>query len=273
MHALTWDFDRVLVYIPVIDFPIYWYGFLFALGLLAAQRLLQKNLLASGLENESSAHNLYVKIVLSIVLGARLFDILFYQDTLYFLKKPWEIFNFRAGGLASHGGVFFYLVAMILHANKMKQPLINYLAQMIAPAGILFFFIRLGNLFNQEILGKAYQGFGAIIFQNPFDGSAAIARHPVVLYEAIACLLVGLSIQNMRLSNRKKVGLAFALFGFFRIAIEFLKEEQSVHVLPYGLTMGMLLTVPFVLWGLYIAFINQPDKQYTKSQLKHPKEV
>lgn len=272
MHPITWDFDRVLVYIPFIDFPIYWYGFLFAIGVFLAQSILKKNLFKIGLETPQTFQTLILKLVIGIALGARIFDILFYQDIYYFLQNPWQIFNFRAGGLASHGGFFGFIVVLLIYSLKSKKQMFGYLSEMIAPAGILAFFIRLGNLFNQEILGKAYEGWGAFIFKNPLDGASVIPRHPVVIYEALSYLIIGLVIQKIKISLKQKVGIALSAFFTARIFLEIFKEEQSRFIFPYGITMGMLLSIPIVLIGLYLVLSPQ-DMQYRKSQLKHQEEV
>jgi prolipoprotein diacylglyceryl transferase len=273
MHSLSWDFDRVLVYIPYLDFPIYWYGFLFALGILWAQYNLKKNLISLGLESDKSFQDLVFKIVLAIAFGARLFDVIFYQDVGFFIKHPLEILNFREGGLASHGGVIGFLIVLTRHVIKHKRSFMSYLSKMLAPCGILFFFIRMGNLFNQEILGKPYSGFMSLIFKNPLDGSQAIARHPVVIYEAICYLLIGKICQKLKTSDEKKVGYALLSFFGARLLLETLKEEQSIYIMPFGLTMGMILSMPFILWGVYLIFFRKEDKQYKRSQLKHQGEA
>lgn len=272
MHPFTWDYDRVLVYLPFIDFPIYWYGFLFATGVFFGQLILKKNLLSSQLENEKSFQNLLLNLVLSIALGARLFDVIFYQDVAYFLKHPIEILNFRAGGLASHGGFLGFLIALFIHAHKKKVSILSYLSPMIAPACLLAFFIRLGNLFNQEILGKAYSGLGSIIFTNPLDGSSAEPRHPVVIYEALSYLIIGFLVQRLKIDAKQKVGIALTTIFGVRMLLELMKEEQSIHLLPYGITMGMILSMPIVVTGFLLIF-NSQGKQYKKSRLKHQGEV
>lgn len=254
---MTWDVDRVLVYLPFIDFPIYWYGFLFALGIFIGQKILKKNLLQKNLETEATFQNLIFILVMAIALGARLFDVLFYQDLSYFLTHPWEILNFRAGGLASHGGVVGFISALYGYVRKNKVSLVSYLTEMILPACVLAFFIRVGNLFNQEILGKAYQGFGSIVFTNPLDGAPIIARHPVVIYEALGYLIIGFFVQRLKLQAKQKVGCALSVIFTLRISLEFFKQEQSIHQLPYGLTIGMILSIPIVIIGLYLLMSSQ----------------
>lgn len=245
---------------------------MFATGVFFGQLILKKNLLLSQLETEKSFQNLLLNLVIAIALGARLFDVIFYQDVSYFLKHPLEILNFRAGGLASHGGFLGFLIALFVHAYKKKVSIISYLSLMIAPACLLAFFIRLGNLFNQEILGKVYSGLGAIIFTNPLDGSSVQPRYPVVIYEALSYLVIGFLVQRLKIDAKQKVGIALTTIFSARMLLEMFKQEQSIHMFPYGITMGMILSMPIVVIGLILTF-NSQGKQRTKSRLKHQGEV
>ena len=114
--------------------------------------------------------------------------------------KTWE------GGLASHGGVLGIFVAFIFFRKNyaFQYPSIDLrriFDFFVIPAALGAFFIRIGNFFNQEILGKVATVPWAIIFGDPADGSLPIPRHPAQLYEALFYLstfaiLFGLKQKN-----------------------------------------------------------------------------
>jgi prolipoprotein diacylglyceryl transferase len=257
MHSITWDIDRVLVYLPGLHFPIYWYGLLFALGVFLAQKELSFQLKKNSLLNYAQIQNLIFVLIVSIVIGARVFDIVFYQNFKAYLSHPLDVFNLRQGGLSSHGGFFGFLVALKMLSLKYKTSFISLLSSMSVPAGILACFIRLGNFFNQEILGKAYAGWGSVIFKSPLDGSKIIPRHPVVLYEAICYLLLAFIFKKIHLPPQKKTALA--LVGYFaaRGFLEIFKDSKLHYSWPFDMTIGMALSLPIVFAGLILYFKKQ----------------
>jgi prolipoprotein diacylglyceryl transferase len=262
MHSITWDIDRVLVYLPGLHFPIYWYGLLFALGVFFAQKALSFELKKKFLFNDAQIQNLIFVIIVSIVLGARIFDIIFYQNFSAYLSHPWDLLNLRQGGLSSHGGFVGFLVALRYFSHKYKTSFIDLLSSMTVPAGILACFIRLGNFFNQEILGKAYSGWGSVIFKSPLDGSKIIPRHPVVLYEAFSYIMLALIFKKIHLPPQKKTALA--LVGYFsaRGFLEIFKESKIHHSWPFEMTTGMALSLPIILGGLILFFIKQSSRAH-----------
>ena len=125
-------------------------------------------------------------------------------------------------------------------------------------------FIRLGNLFNSEIIGKAAEVSWAFIF-TAVDN---VPRHPTQLYESIAYLIIFLILlfTYAKGMGKNRNGLLFGLFLVlvftFRFFVEFLKENQSGFEAGMPLNMGQLLSIPFVIAG--IIFIGSSFKPKTK---------
>jgi len=250
MHTFTWDFDRVLVYLPIFQMPIYWYGLFFALGAFLAQKNFEKNAFKElGLDQKKAQNGVFL-FILAIVFGARVFDIIFYQDPKSYLQSPFEIFNLRQGGLSSHGGFIGFILALIYFVKKERLCFYKTLSSLIAPTGILAGFIRIGNMFNQEILGKAASSFLSIVFTHPIDGSAVIPRHPVKAYEALVYFLGFILFRNPSLQPKKQVFWALIYFFGLRFFLEFLKQEQSVVVENSLLSMGQILSLPIIIFAI-----------------------
>jgi prolipoprotein diacylglyceryltransferase len=125
-------------------------------------------------------------------------------------------------------------------------------------------FIRLGNLFNSEIIGKPTDVSWAFIF-TAVDN---LPRHPTQLYESIAYFIIFLFLIFIYYKGieKNKSGLLFGLFLVlvfaFRFFIEFLKENQSGFEAGMALNMGQLLSIPFVIAGSI--FIAKSFKSKTK---------
>ncbi len=209
---------------------------------------------------------LTVYMVVATVIGARVGHYLFYEKPSNYLNNLGELFEVWNGGLASHGAAIGIVLATGLFAYRYRDRsrglswlrILDFVAVPTALAGAL---IRIGNFFNQEILGKKSCLPWAVVFGHPADHSAPAPRHPVQLYEAAAYLLIFFLL--LRLSYKPKyllergrlIGLFLILVFGARFLIEFWKLEQS-HLLPFGthLTMGQILSIPAILAGIFLFF-------------------
>jgi phosphatidylglycerol:prolipoprotein diacylglycerol transferase len=188
------------------------------------------------------------------IIGARLAHCLFY-DPVYFWKHPLEIIAVWEGGLASHGGAVGILIAMYLYTRRRPdQPFLWLLDRVVVSAALGGALIRIGNLFNSEILGTATQLPWAFVFQRV----DAVPRHPVQLYEAVAYLLIFVVLLHLyrRLQERTPRGLLFGIFLVCtftaRFFLEFLKQPQAAYEQNFAISVGQWLSIPFVVWGAYL---------------------
>lgn len=202
--------------------------------------------------------------IIGTIIGARLGHILFYENLLDYVTHPVRILKTWEGGLASHGALIGIFIAFVVFRKKYIKQYPNLSLQRILdffviPAALGACCIRIGNFFNQEILGTITYVPWAIIFGNAADGSVPMPRHPAQLYEAlfylsIFCLLFALKSKTKVLYQAGKLsGIAFMLVFSFRFIIEFVKEEQSVYhnVLC---NMGQMLSIPFIVFGALLYF-------------------
>lgn len=214
-----------------------------------------------------------IYVVVGALVGARLGDVLFYQSWMDIVRHPLSIFKIWEGGLASHGAAIGILVALAFLSKKKKVSFLVLLDLLVIPTALAGLFIRIGNFFNQEILGVPTSLPWGIVFGHPVGvpaGEDRLApRHPVQLYEAVWYGLVFLILLSCfrRAPDLKKPGwiagwFLVLVFGF-RFCIEFLKEEQSRLLDGHSfLTMGQWLSIPVVLLGLYLLFRTR-RKSYT----------
>jgi prolipoprotein diacylglyceryl transferase len=232
-----------------------WYGFLFAMAFVAGYFIMTW-VFKKESRPQPDLEQLSVYMIFGTVIGARLGHCLFYNPE-YYLANPIEILKVWEGGLASHGAALGILSALYLFSKKKKNyPMLWTLDRIVIVVALAGTFIRLGNLFNSEIIGRPTEVSWAFIF-TAVDN---IPRHPAQLYESIAYFIIFLILLFMYYKGieKNKTGLLFGLFLVlvftFRFFIEFLKENQSGFEAGMTLNMGQILSIPFVFTGfIFIA--------------------
>ena len=265
--SIFWNVSPEIVKLGPIT--LRWYGLLFASGFVLGYLILTK---IYKLEKKPQAdlEQLSIYVILGTVIGARLGHCLFY-DPVYYLSHPIEIFKVWEGGLASHGAAIGILIAIYLLTKKQKDKtmlwILDRVVIVVALAAVL---IRLGNLFNSEILGKATDVPWAFIFARVDD----VPRHPAQLYEAIFYLISFFILYFIyyKTDKKSKQGFLFGLFLVlifgFRFFVEFVKMEQSPFEKGMVLDMGQLLSIPFVLGGFYFMYRKQKEIPIKKAKTK-----
>src|SRR5690606_37428506 len=114
MHTLlsyiVWEVDPELFKLPWGDWPIRWYGLMWAVGLILSQQVMYYIFKQ---EEKPSQHvdSLTVYIIVAALLGARFGHFLFY-DPGVFLSDPLSIILPPYAGLASHGGAIGILIGL-----------------------------------------------------------------------------------------------------------------------------------------------------------------
>ena len=257
---MHWNINSIAFSLGPIQ--IHWYGIFFALGLLSAYYV-GEYIFKREKKNIKLLEIYFLYLIIGITVGARLFHVVFY-DFDYFLAHPLEILQVYKGGLASHGGVIGAIIATWLFCKKYK---INFwwLFSRAALGGLaLAPFIRVGNFFNSEIVGLPTKSVFGVVFER-ID---TIPRHPVVLYEALAYFLLFLFAfylyKKLNLQKFTQIGAGVIITGVFiiRFFLEYFKTPQSefANILP--LSMGQILSLPFIFIGIALILLPKNLKEY-----------
>lgn len=234
---------------------IRWYGLFFAMSFLVGYQIM---LVIFNKENrsEQDLNDLVWVMILGTVLGARLGHCLFYNPS-YYLSHPVEILQIWKGGLSSHGAAIGIMIALYFYVRKRKD--ITYLQisdRVVITIALAGFFIRMGNLFNSEIIGKPTNATWGFVFTSV----DLIPRHPAQLYEALAYLLIFIFLFTYFFTTNGKfkqgliLGFFLVMVFSFRFFVEFYKEDQSPFEAGMFLNMGQLLSIPLILLGIYLFF-------------------
>lgn len=267
--TIVWDWDPTFIMVGELD--IRWYGLMWAVGILLAERVISHICKHEGLP-QSTVESAFIWIVLGTFIGARVGHCLFYEPETY-LPEPWRIItDIRDGGMASHGATIGILLGIWIFVRRNHLPFVWGIDRIGIVAPLAGAIIRFGNLFNSEIVGKpsdlpwafqfvrhdaprAFVEYGGDV---PASLLAEIpARHPAQLYEAMCYLATFALLMWMyykRDLGRRRPGLLFgvAMIGIFltRFFIEFLKERQVEFEEAMTLDMGQWLSLPFILLGI-----------------------
>lgn len=217
--------------------------------------------------------SLFIYMVLAILIGARMGHVIFYEPEL-FLEDPLSIIlplrfvpeieftGFR--GLASHGAAIAVIIAMYLYNKKVLQkPILWILDRIVIAVANGAIFVRIGNFINSEIIGKPTNSdFGVIFKQLGEDFN----RHPAQLYEAGGYVFVFAILLYFYWKTEKYKQRGF-LFGLFlvllwtvRFIVEFVKEAQVDDRADWILNTGQLLSIPFILIGIYFIITSSKKK-------------
>lgn len=264
--AVVWNPDSILC--RVLGLPIRYYSLMWLIGLVAAYLLVKRFYKDRGIKQEVF-EPLFMYCFLGILIGARLGHCIFYEPEYYlsgfknFIEMLLPIRFMPQGGikmvgysgLASHGGTIGIFIGMWLYCRKYKVKLLECIDMVCVATPLTAACIRLGNLMNSEIVGKPTgTDWGFIFVQNGED----FARHPAQLYEAIAYIIIFIAILLIYRKHKEKVGSGF-YFGFciatiftFRFFIEFCKEVQVDFEQGMTLDMGQILSIPFIIAGLWL---------------------
>lgn len=179
-----------------------------------------------------------------------------------YIEHPFKLLKIWEGGLSSHGGAFGLLTAAWLLNKKVfsKEPkfhtsLLWIMDRLVVGVCVTATLIRLGNLMNSEIYGTPTDLPWGFIFVR--DGQT-VPCHPTQIYEMLYCIVAFVVTWLMYWKGKayKREGLLLGVFleiiFFTRFMLEFIKNDQELFEADHLLNMGQLLSLPFVIWGIYL---------------------
>ena len=237
-------------------FALRWYALAYIAGIVIGWRLALRAADAPPrLVTRAQVDDFVSWATLGIILGGRLGYVLFYKPGFY-IEHPLAALTLWEGGMSFHGGLLGVIAAILLFAmrNKADPFMLSDLVAIVAPLGL--FFGRLANFINGELWGRVSDVPWAMVF--PRGGP--LPRHPSQLYQAFfeGVLLTLIVVAVWKLTEgRRRPGLLTGVFcagyGLARIVGEVFREPDAHLGYLWGpITMGMLLSLPVLLFGLWL---------------------
>lgn len=256
--------------------PVRYYSLMWCIGLVAAYFLVRKFFKDRKISDDTF-EPLFIYCFLGSLIGARLGHCIFYQPDYYLSSfehiiemllpiafTPNGVKMVGYAGLASHGGTIGIFIAIYLYCRKYKVKLLEVVDMICVATPFTAGCIRIGNLMNSEIVGKATGTDWGFIFAALGED---FPRHPAQLYEAIAYFTIFIITILIYKKHKDMIGSGF-YFGFclatiftFRFFVEFCKEVQVDFEEGMALDMGQILSIPFILIGAYLIYRGIKQKQ------------
>lgn len=257
-------------------FTLHFYSLMWILAFVIGYYIMKKVYKHEG-QSEESLESLFMYCVIGLMLGARLGHVIFYQPELFkddffsiflpFRFKPeFEFTGFQ--GLASHGAAIAMIISMWLYNRKvLHKSVLWILDRIVIPVAIGATSVRIGNFINSEIIGKPTGTDYGVVFAQLGE---TFPRHPAQLYEGFCYIFVFITLWYFywKTNKSEQSGFLFGLFLVFlwtiRFFVEFFKEPQGDEYIDwFGLKTGQILSIPFILIGLYFMFVYKPKVKTT----------
>ncbi|QTN36484.1 prolipoprotein diacylglyceryl transferase [Cognatishimia activa] len=225
--------------------------------------------------DDTQLEDLLFWVTIGIILGGRMGYVLFYQPGSY-LSDPLAIIRVWEGGMAFHGGVIGVVLAGWLFCRRHGLPKLSTsdIVVLGAPVGLLLG--RLANFVNAELWGRPTDlpwgvAFPGAYAQDCGQLAGLCARHPSQFYEAflegalLLAVMLWLAFRKGALKFPGRItGVFFAGYGLARFLVEFVRQPDAqfvtegnplglvLHLNGIGLTMGQILSLPMILFGLWM---------------------
>jgi phosphatidylglycerol:prolipoprotein diacylglycerol transferase len=244
---------------------VHWYGIMYVtallLGIVVAKWLVKKDNLNI---KQELLDNYIIWIEVGVILGARIGYLAFYQPNFsQYLLQPWQMFNpMRDGefvgisGMSFHGAVlgFFLASTLFSYRHKINQWFMLDIAAVAIPAGYIFG--RIGNFFNQELVGrKTDVAWGIYV-----DG---VLRHPSQLYEAVAegiiVFIIMYAIRKRKRFHGELISIYLILYGIARFSAEMFRapDPQIGYIYSDWMTKGQQFSLIMIAFGIGLYFYKK----------------
>lgn len=252
---LEFKFSQIAFYL--LGIPVYKYAVCIVIGIAVA--LILARFSKEKFENKyEDVLEISLYTIIFGIIGARVYFVFFNLE--YYLSSPFQILNFRNGGLAIYGGLIFGLIAILILCKIKKVKVLNFLDYIVPFIAIAQSIGRWGNFFNIEAYGRETSS----VFRMGIEClNSYIEVHPVFLYESISTFLIFILLRYMQ-KHRKFSGEILLeyliLYSFVRIFFESLRIDS---LMLFNFRISQILSI-FIFIISLILFIKNTKKNGKK---------
>lgn len=232
---------------------IRYYGLIYALGFLLGFFLIYHLAKKQHIPLSSDeVSDLVFYNIITIILGARLAYVIFYNPLFYF-SNPLQVFAVWQGGLSFHGGMLGLLLGTWFFCKRKQKSFWEMMDIIVIPGALALALGRIGNFINGELYGRVTTVPWCVDYsqssyvRNPPSG----CRHPSQLYESFYSFAIFAILWFLKDAKLPKGMLSWSfvlLYGVFRTVAEFFRQpDQQLGFLVGPLSMGQLLSIPMII--------------------------
>lgn len=245
------------------SFTIYTYGFLIAVGCIAAFLYMWR----SSKMTFDQANNLFILLIIAGIVGGKLFMI--FEDPGSYLRNPGRLIS--TSGFVFYGSLLLCIPTMLIFFRRNKLPTLGMLDIMAIVTCIVHGFGRLGCFMAGCCYGLPTDSFLAVVFTDPVCQAQPLNTplHPTQLYEAtfIFLLMTGLLFLKRRKNFDGQVFLVYLIvYACGRSVIEMFRGDIARgFVIKDILSNSQLISLLIV--GVAIYFYVRLSKNSKKVNL------
>lgn len=255
----------------IFNIPIYWYSICILLGIVVSYFIIIKESKKQDI-NENFILNLFFYGIIIGVIGARIYYVIF--NFSYYSKNVLEIFAFRNGGLAIHGGIISSLIFVYYYSKKNSINFVKILDILVPGVIIAQAIGRWGNFFNMEAHGgiTTYSNLKKLLIpQFIIDGMKIDGSYyyPTFYFESIWCLIGFIILILLRRNKNIKLGvLSSFYFIYYSIGRFFIESLRTDSLMILNLKMAQVVSIFGIIIGIIMFIIS-----YKKNIKYNKKEV
>ena len=215
--------------------------------------------------------NLFFWGIIGVLVGGRLFSVLIYDPTGFYLRNPLQVvFPFQRvdgalrfiglQGMSYHGGLVGAVVAVMVYCRVKRLPVLEVADLLAVSAPLGYTFGRIGNFINGELFGRITSSPIGVVFphapsypvDNPWvrqvaddagmqipDGAEMVnlPRFPSQLFEAFfegifLWALLWFVLRRWRPFPGFLLTMYVIGYGVVRFAVEYLREPDEGMAFP-----------------------------------------
>lgn len=228
----------------IFGIPVSYFGTMIAIGILAGLATAYFEVKRKNLDVEKML-DLVVYCIISAIVAARLFYIVFYNLS-YYIKNPIDIFKVYEGGLSIHGALLGAFVFAFFYIRKHKLNFFKY-ADALAP----------GLILGQGIGRVGCDVFGKVMNVPYVWGVERQGQllHPAQVYEFLLDYVVFFILWRKRKSIKYDGQLFLCyviLFSINRGVVELFRNNPTV---AGWFSISHLLSLLFIVGALLVMFV------------------
>lgn len=245
--------ENSAVAFTIFGLQVYWYGLVYVFGFLLSYYYFLKYFKAKNMSEDDKDWSFLI-LLISSILGGRLFYIMAYNP-MYYLSNIVDIIKINEGGMSIHGGFLGFLVGSYIVSKKFNFSMYKITDFFTLPALIALSFGRLGNFFNQELVGIPTQSSIGMVFPE-YD---SLKRYPYQLFVGAKNLIAFQIILYLYVFKQLKTGVitlsGFLLYSVGRFFLDFMREPTTLFLsFPVGqwLSLVVIIISSYLLYLIYI---------------------
>lgn len=245
----------------IFNRPIYGYGTMIAVGIIAALLLLSHRAKKKGYD-EDSIFNMAILAVVLGVLGGKVLYII--TELKSIIESPSQLMDF-GNGFVVYGSILGGILGVIIYSKKKKWKILKVFDLAIPSLPLAQGFGRIGCFLAGCCYGRPTTSFLGVRFKADSLGPSNVCVLPTQIFSSVFDFLLALFLLWYDKKERKS-GRLFALYMIIysvgRFCIEFFRDDPRGNI---GiLSTSQFISIFIVIIGIILFNMDKIKKERTK---------